>query len=799
MSHLHSTQCRLESLIFGLCFSLDMSDEEGYYQEGEYVEGGGYDDGGDGEEYYEGEDYQEPEPEEEVEEEEVEEEAVEEEAVEEEEDAEAEEVEEEAQPEEEYDEEPEPEELAPEDYQHDDSYDGDNYVQPEFEATAEEAEELVAAAATGDLESIDDSVPAAIAHKNYGSADGDEPPKTQHASMFKGVLDGFGGGGMSGIIGEIQNITGGGGGGSGGGMMTNLLASGALGGMVEKAITAAAGKFFNVDPSTGALIGAIAGNLIFNRGGCNNSLGGMGKMILENIMNGKFRRDITPWTPPVPGATSFNLDFHAERDRCLREKRLFEDPEFPACDRSIYFKERPTQTIEWKRPSDIVDNPQLIVEGHSRFDVKQGALGDCWLLAAVANLTLRDELFYRVVPPDQSFTENYAGIFHFQFWRYGKWVDVVIDDMLPTVNGKLYYMHSAEHNEFWSALLEKAYAKLYGSYENLEGGSTAEALEDFTGGLTESFDLKKTEAQTILAMLVRGFQMGSLFGCSIAADPNIKEAICPNGLVRGHAYSITALHTVKISRGDQVMLRIRNPWGNSDEWNGPWSDGDVRWEDVSEDQKRTMQVTFKKDGEFWIAFEDFMREYKEMEVCNLSAEVMNEICEMTGVDQMCTSSGRNVQWKEVQQDGAWSIAEKTAGGCANHPRTYWHNPQFGSRFTVTGESVEHDGKCTIIVAVLQKYRRELRVENKDSLPIGFSIYQAPALSQALDEQFFRSNKSIARTPVFIDLREVTVRFRAEPGEYIIVPCAFEPNTEAEFLMRVFVNGEVQTGRLPAYH
>ena len=57
--------------------------------------------------------------------------------------------------------------------------------------------------------------------------------------------------------------------------------------------------------------------------------------------------------------------------------------------------------------------------------------------------------------------------------------------------------------------------RMNGSYENLKGGSSCEAMEDFTGGVTENFDLTKNASPNLVQIMTKAVERESMMGCSI--------------------------------------------------------------------------------------------------------------------------------------------------------------------------------------------------------------------------------------------------------------------------------------------
>ncbi|XP_062305943.1 LOW QUALITY PROTEIN: calpain-1 catalytic subunit [Osmerus eperlanus] len=170
---------------------------------------------------------------------------------------------------------------------------------------------------------------------------------------------------------------------------------------------------------------------------------------------------------------------------------------------------------------------------------------------------------------------------------------------------------------------------------------------------------------------------------------------------------------------------------------------------------------------------DFLREFSRLEICNLTADALE-------ASQVKT-------WSSALYQGEWRKGS-TAGGCRNFPATFWVNPQF--KIALQHPDKPGTSDCTFLVALMQKNRRAKRREGEDMETIGFAFSQVPKefigkSGVHLKKDFFLTHGSTARSELFINLREVSTRLSLPAGEYIIVPSTFEPQKEADFVLRVF--------------
>ncbi|XP_062271053.1 calpain-2 catalytic subunit-like [Scomber scombrus] len=269
----------------------------------------------------------------------------------------------------------------------------------------------------------------------------------------------------------------------------------------------------------------------------------------------------------------------------------------------------------------------------------------------------------------------------------------------------------------------------------------------------------------------KALKLGSLLGCSIDISSSREtENITSQKLVKGHAYSITAARQVQHHGSPVELLRIRNPWGQV-EWTGAWSDGSREWDGVDLEEKQQLDHR-AEDGEFWMCYNDFLRQFSRLDICNLTPDTL--------------SSEQLGRWSCSEFEGLWRVGA-TAGGCRNYAATFCSNPQFFIRLDDVDDD-PHDGEdgCTVLIGLMQKDARRERRFGRDLNTIGFAIYQYKGRSNVhLGPDFLLRSNAVARSQSFINLREISQRFKLPAGEFAIVPSTFEPHRKGSFILRVF--------------
>eukprot|EP00928_Gymnodinium_smaydae_P032881 TRINITY_DN23712_c0_g1_i1.p1 TRINITY_DN23712_c0_g1~~TRINITY_DN23712_c0_g1_i1.p1 ORF type:complete len:630 (-),score=121.36 TRINITY_DN23712_c0_g1_i1:84-1973(-) len=294
-------------------------------------------------------------------------------------------------------------------------------------------------------------------------------------------------------------------------------------------------------------------------------------------------------------------------------------------------------------------------------DILQGALGDCWLLAAMACLAEREGAINSLFITREVNPRGRYVIRLFEPLR-SAWVDVVVDDHVPVEcdpRAKDEVLRNQEGlpipryakpngGEIWALILEKAFAKLCGSYAAIEGGVTEWGLAVMTGCETWRYEISDSgrwERRNLVFMPDEQDRRGCGFrgtdevhsshelfellryyhrNGAVLCCGGVKQSGTAKGLVTGHAFSLLQVCSVRKSKSSTQYFRfvqIRNPWGTG-EWTGAWSDGSPEWRDHPYVQRK-LGHNSSDDGLFWMQWEDFVTHWGYVGVVDMTTDILS--------------------------------------------------------------------------------------------------------------------------------------------------------------------------------
>ncbi|KAH6582070.1 hypothetical protein BASA61_008696 [Batrachochytrium salamandrivorans] len=462
-----------------------------------------------------------------------------------------------------------------------------------------------------------------------------------------------------------------------------------------------------------------------------------------------------------------------------REDNKFVDTTFTPTDSSIYlpgYTAKSDDRIVWVRATDMIHNGRLFTQCGVSDNVIQGAFGG-WTVSAARLLALHPQFFKRVVPAAERTSRtliensyagecNHPGIFRFRFFKFGSWVEVVVDDFLPcTAQGEWVCSLSGDRRELWVPLIEKAFAKLNGCYQLLKSlKPSTSVFVDFTGNVPEELQLlafskdasSEDSTQLFHAMrsLLRG---GALLSCFFHIS-NPMGSPCTGDLCND-MYAVTKVSQICVRTGlfqrtPVKVVQLCKPFLDQ----SPLASyADPNWASMLIKERERLNLCVKKDGQFTILFSEFLRVFSTLLICRAFDQPIPTLTSM--------------HIHSFRHFGKWSRADNSVGGSFRYTETVCQNPQYLITLRRRGEMVfylqrrhvnhpAHTGKTVIGFTILKvEENRNFRILNVEH------------------RQWYASH--------YTTHREVFGRCVLDRGRYILLPTTDRPGHEGDFLLRAY--------------
>jgi Ca2+-binding EF-hand superfamily protein len=262
--------------------------------------------------------------------------------------------------------------------------------------------------------------------------------------------------------------------------------------------------------------------------------------------------------------------------------------------------------IQWRRLPNLKSNTQTVVPVLFADDVQPscacpGKFANEWFIAALNVLLAKPQIIKALFLSTGQ--EQSHGRYCVRFFKDGIVRRVIVDDLLPCtqLGTPLCSLAEGSTAQAWVPIVEKAYAKLHGTYEACSGGTIDYALRDLTGGNVERLQLSATEHDHLRKGGMEGVKnrvnmweklnkrMRHGFVAATRATGTVEQELKGDrtavklGLVLGHTYGVVNMYNAINAQGEHVRLvKIRLPPGSytgkglptrgtNRRWVGAWS------------------------------------------------------------------------------------------------------------------------------------------------------------------------------------------------------------------------------------
>ncbi|KAI6189762.1 hypothetical protein M3Y97_00043700 [Aphelenchoides bicaudatus] len=328
---------------------------------------------------------------------------------------------------------------------------------------------------------------------------------------------------------------------------------------------------------------------------------------------------------------------------CSATNQPFIDPDFPHSIRSIgdlRALDRQDLKITWLRPENIITKEGrkyrwAIFNDPQPSDIEQGLLGNCWFMAALAIVATRPDILEKIFV-----TKEYShyGVYQIRLCIDGIWKTVVVDDSFPChQNNKMMIFGVGRNNQLWVSLIEKALAKIFGSYARLRAGRMHEGLALLTGYPCFNIDIDAHQDDEdfinfAYAQICSALDSSYLIGASCGAGrKQVDERHFKGlGLVSQHAYSILSVY----QHGTERLIRLRNPHGTF-VWSGIYGPSSLRHQ--QNELRKVLEPRGTESGCFWMPFNDFVKYFDAVDIAcvNMSGSVVRYPLNIGWDPKMC--------------------------------------------------------------------------------------------------------------------------------------------------------------------